>query len=287
MCIIEVMVSPNNEGGIPHIIHHMWFDKDPAKSNDQKPPSDRPQYIAYVLGWKEHHSQYKYMWWNGARINELWKDSRLRRWEQFFHKGLKQHIEKCDFSRYALLYLHGGLYVDLDFVCQKPLTSLLRGRDILFVEEPQIHTGDIDNGRKRVSNGIMGAVPNHWIFPLLMDYITKNYTPGGSVMLNTGPSMLAKFLEVYNIKQYPHSFVDTCLLLPLCGIEGKYQLSTECSSLNNAYAYTRYFEGTGWGESEKKPPSRMLDSKWLVVLLVVVAIVLTVRVANSKRFLFA
>ncbi len=258
---------------IPHIIHQMWFDKDPQKSHDTELPSELFKYNSYILTWKEHHPNFIYSWWNADRIKKMWEDPRLKRWRKFFYEGLQQHIEKCDYSRYAILYLYGGLYVDLDFTCLKPITSLFCGREFFFVNESSLHSGDIDEGRPRVSNAIMGSSPNHRIWPLLLDYIKENYTSSSHILLNTGPTILSKFIETYNIRKYPNSFVDTCLLLPLCGVEGGYKLDPKCRSLTDAYAYTKWFEGSGWGGQSGSTGS---DRHWFLFLIIIVIIIIIV-----------
>ena len=235
-----IPVSPLH---IPKIIHQMWFDR--VIFDNDTPPNKYPKYRQYTQGWKDKNPDFQYVFWNRRKIEDLWNHPKLAQWKPFVNQ-MSKHIEKCDFTRYAILYLHGGFYCDLDFICLKHIGPLIQNREFLWTYEPEVHKKPLDGGRTRVFNGVLASRPDHWIWPLLMTYIQEIYRPNHEVMFNTGPIRLSAFVQKYQIGvKYPNYFVDKCLIIPL---DSTRQVCTECprDSLNNAYCYTFWNEGSGW-----------------------------------------
>lgn len=219
---------------VTRIIHQMWFDLNDY--NNTGPPS---KYNDYIQKWKELNTEMEYKFWNGQKILDLWNHPGLSKWKNFFN-SLNRHIEKCDFSRYAILYIYGGVYIDLDFIPLKSINSLIHNREFGWCYEPFIHQDSFDEGHARISNGFLCSVKEHYIWPLLMDEIMKHYNPNGNVLLNTGTSRISKFTREYDVpKEY---FIDTCLIIPV-DVNG----NSMCHNyLENAYCYTKWNEGTKW-----------------------------------------
>lgn len=168
----------------------------------------------------------------------------MSKWKEFFYK--LRHIEKCDFSRYAILYLYGGLYCDLDMICLRPIEPLLRKRELGLVFEPVEHQEQMDQGRRRIANGFLFSTPRHWIWPALMDFIVQGYVKGGSVLQNTSTMAIPKFAKKYNLTL--SSFIETCFIFP---ITNRQTITRECSHdvlETTAYCYTAWNDGTGWGQ---------------------------------------
>lgn len=182
---------------IPKIIHRMWLSKSnefPSKYNNYR---DR----LYSL-----HSDFEIVNWNKDSVEEL-INNHFPQYKQFYH-SLPNLIQKCDFSRYLIMYKYGGVYVDLDFNFYKNISPLL-DREILLVLEFE----ETDNKRK-VFNGFFGAIPNHELFINFVNHITQiPYCNLQNDVLNTtGPDSLTRFIRSNN---YQFDYVDSCLILPI------------------------------------------------------------------------
>lgn len=230
---------------IPKIIHQFWMWHDPTIMDDQSGPD---KYTNYMNEWKTIHPDFKYVFWNRRKVIELWNHPKLARWKPFFY-NLARHIEMCDFSRYAILYIHGGWYCDLDYLCLKNISPLIQNREFGWTFEPLAHSDESDEGYARLSNSVLCSIPGHWIWPKLMDYIKEMYSPNNKVMLTTGPTRLSMFVRKYEIDtKYPQYFLNKCLVSPLNG--GNQKVCSECDpdSMKHAYCYTRWNEGSKWWE---------------------------------------
>ena len=93
----------------------MWLDKSPNVSNIPT------KYVPYVDTWKRMNKDWKIKIWYTEDIIELLNNNFSDREKEFWY-NLEPHICKCDFARYLVILAHGGLYVDLDFICRKNIT---------------------------------------------------------------------------------------------------------------------------------------------------------------------
>tara|TARA_R110002072_G_scaffold45565_6_gene126968 strand:- start:23594 stop:24376 length:783 start_codon:yes stop_codon:yes gene_type:complete len=222
---------------VPRIIHQMWYDK-VVYDNDYA-PSSYTSYRGYTDSWTRLNSTYRYKFWNKGMINELWKHEDLICYADFFY-ALDKHIEKCDFARYALLYLEGGIYVDLDFICEKSIDPLLRKtREIALAREPTTHLTD---KYKYITNGFMISSPKSKFWLSCMNYVMANYDGSKNPVDNTGPGMLDKFTE-----QNSHHnifFIPAHLIIPVDKY-GNLHASIK-NKLVYPYCKTIWEEGTDW-----------------------------------------
>ena len=90
---------------LPKIIHQIWL-------GDIEPP------YSFMKSVKDNHPDYDY---------RLWTDDNLPHplFNQDLFDKARYYPEKADILRYELLYRFGGLYIDADIICLKPLNDLL------------------------------------------------------------------------------------------------------------------------------------------------------------------
>lgn len=90
---------------------------------------------------------------------------------------------RSDLARYEILWRHGGLYVDTDFECLRPIGDLIEGRGCFGAWEEQ---------DRWIANGLMGATPEHPFLRHLIDGLPvsvaahRHHRPNRS----TGPQYL-------------------------------------------------------------------------------------------------
>lgn len=122
---------------IPRVVHHVWLGGDPPERIQRMMITI--DLINPKIGW------------------QVWRDTDMRR------LGLNVDRLKDEFGTWAaasnvvrllILQRYGGLYLDVDFECLKPLDKLFDEGDCLAAEQ--------DGGR--ICNAFMAASPNHpWI----------------------------------------------------------------------------------------------------------------------------
>jgi mannosyltransferase OCH1-like enzyme len=85
-------------------------------------------------------------------------------------KNLKKGPHKADLARYCLLYIYGGLYLDIKVELIKPVNDIFNHGDIFYsvissVSIPHIH------------QGILKSYPKNDLFLSLIDFIIKTQNP--------------------------------------------------------------------------------------------------------------
>lgn len=103
---------------IPKWIHQTWKSKDTNEKVDELRNS-----------WISLHPNFKYSYYDDVDIDKF-----IRRYfDNRVYASFKRIINgslKADFFRYCVLYIHGGVYVDIDISCILPLTDGIIDFDI-------------------------------------------------------------------------------------------------------------------------------------------------------------
>lgn len=174
---------------IPKIIHLIWY-----QGWEERPGFGRE----YSQTWEQEHPDWTILRWDKDML-------------EFFFKGilcddldnaldsLPEIVQKVDLWRLIILFHMGGVYVDLDFVCLRNITSYLNGFEFVVSEESENNAGII-------ANGFIASVKHHGMIRRALDDIlnigipkclawenddvvrrTKKY-----VLETTGPHLVSK-----------------------------------------------------------------------------------------------
>jgi len=252
---------------IPKKLHQMWLDRNDP--NMVGLPPNYPIYKTYTESWKHHHPEFEYKLWNNRDIAELWQHPRLNKYKRFYEEVITRQIERCDFARYAVMAVYGGVYVDLDFFCQRNISPLLVDREIGLSKDVAEHSQVVGD---MVFNGFLVSIPEHPFWFQLLDTIMENYRPEQSVLQNTGPKLLSRLFQFNEATELPH-----CLILPLNGAQ---QIAMGCnkSDYEKAYCYTKWYEGSYWYLEGVKEKMAVLVRSWPLLLLAIVLMLLILAV---------
>lgn len=92
---------------------------------------------------------------------------------------------RSDVLRYELLYRFGGVYVDTDFECLRPLDTLIEGIDCFAAWEVQY---------RWIGNTILGCTPGHPAMKAVVDGLPRNVRRRAGSRPNklTGPQYLSR-----------------------------------------------------------------------------------------------
>jgi hypothetical protein len=158
------------------------------------------------------------------------------------------------------MYIVGGVYMDLDVWTVSNFDKILNSREIGIVWEPIEHWAKgFDDGPRRLWNGFLCSIPGHSLWIEYMDYIMEKYRDLGP-MKTTGPIAFCMFslqkgwnppeTLKENLNPQPEEiFISTCSIIPVYHTGGL-EITRICprDSLQNAITYTKWSEGSGWGE---------------------------------------
>lgn len=129
---------------IPRLIHQIWLGGSP-------PPSVQ----SAMASVRRHHPHWEVT---------IWTDRNLPRLENSaLFAAASSAAMKADVLRYELLHTHGGVYLDADFVCHRPVDQLFPpDAELRLVSEFGV-----------VCNSVMACSPGHPFMRRLIDELAR------------------------------------------------------------------------------------------------------------------
>ena len=155
------------KNGIPKIIHQIWLGSlVPDK------------FKRYMETWKELHPTWEYKLWTDKEAKKYMSENEV--YQQVINNGMKS-----DMLRYKILREQGGVYVDTDFECIRPLD------DLLYLN---FFTGISYDPKLCLYIGLIASVPQHPIMIECSENVLEAY-PGNkaSIIMNlSGPQYFTR-----------------------------------------------------------------------------------------------
>ncbi len=248
---------------IPNIIHQIWiqgYDKIPAELKQDQ------------INCRTINYDFEYMFWDEDKIKKLLFDNFDVKYLNLYNYYVIP-AQRADLARYAILYIYGGIYLDMDMICKKNLKSFLEN-DIFF-------TNDIFNFLyKRYLTGIIGAKKNHPIFKLMMEnMILRKDSALKFVAYSTGTQLFYDSVQQYmkdtgdtNISMIKRKYLHPCSILDddLCAYK--------CDSCY--VAHTNY---SSWSPSLKL--LKFAKRNTLLILVVIIVMIIFLFVKYNKNII--
>lgn len=160
-------------------------------------------------------------------------------------ESYSSHMQRCDAIRYLWLYVHGGIYMDLDMVLQKSLEPLLSNHELALAEEVEDSLPFLTH-----SNCLMASVPRHpfWLECIdLMHQRATTWFPTKEleIVFTTGPGIVSAVAWRYasQLQTLPRHLVNPTGL---------------CTCRVNKDSYIIPLDGGTW----ISPPAKFLLKLW-------------------------
>jgi mannosyltransferase OCH1-like enzyme len=173
---------------IPKTLHFIWIgdeSKMPNKCIDTWRVKN-PEYGVRVWGNYELHNM---LWHNIDKVRDM--------------LAKKDYAGVADIMRYEILYNEGGVYIDADSVCLKPLEDWLLDCDAFACWEQEFIRNNL------VANGFIGSIPGSDVMKMCIDELaTRDCTVNKLAWQITGPLLLTDvfFKKQPNLTVYPSHF---------------------------------------------------------------------------------
>jgi mannosyltransferase OCH1-like enzyme len=252
------------------IIHQVWFDF--REGIDKKGPHKFPdKYNDYQKSWIDNNPDWFYVLWDDEKGDQLVKSHFPKLWKVY--SKYPTAVQRCDAIRYCISYRYGGLYVDMDTKCMKPITPLFssgpwKDKSLIFFQA----TNAPSFYKLKTGNFGMFSLPGNKFWVNLIDEIVnygpwKWYIPYSLNVINSaGPGMLEWTLEKYNpdIGLIPEKYFPTRI----------FGRNVEKKNITpEAYAY--HFSDLGW-----RPPGIIFKEAIMMISLIFVAILVAFLVLH-------
>lgn len=149
---------------IPRIIHQIWIGGSPIPK----------EFLVFAAGWRRLHPDWEYCLWTDGQLPDLVNDG-------VFH-AIPSLAGKADVLRYELIWRFGGIYVDMDFECLRPVDPLLE--DIsAFIADQRVN---------RPINGLFGSQREHGFACALVRDLPASFATHRGLFHQTGPGFLRR-----------------------------------------------------------------------------------------------
>jgi hypothetical protein len=209
-----------NEQNCP--IHHMWLDKkDKYRKN---PPESHSKY------WRDFEKLGNVTMWNYDMVEQLFDNTpELKKYKKRWESRINW-LERCDIARYAVMYVHGGIYIDLDFHYKKDIRSVFgeTNKNVILVQEPK-ENSRLVTALNIISNGMLfSRIKRHLFWISALDISTGPrkkkfleqviFGSKGWPVNATGPMVISKLVygdkidEDYGLKRPPIIHLDVHIL---------------------------------------------------------------------------
>ncbi|MDA4846017.1 glycosyltransferase [Hoeflea poritis] len=227
---------------VPKIIHQTW--------RDENIPGE---YSELVDSWKRLNPDWEYRLWTDEDLDELVGKHFPEFLEQF--RGYPNPVQRADAGRYMLLYIHGGVYADLDTRCNESFGLLADEERIVLAHEPVEHLYDHCEVRQLdhlLFNGTMVSPKRHPFWLIVFEAL-KRCRHSKDVMDSTGPVLLTQCVRQYDRPE--QLSINSCQLFnPLT----KLKVESEADQFGDYAGHrlsTHYWFGT-WYQDWYETPLR-------------------------------
>lgn len=132
---------------IPKVFHSVWVQGDLP-----------PEYQAWHASWKKHHPDWEHLLWSEPYYLKYITVNRE------IYDTAVNHAQRAEIAQKELLWYLGGVWIDADFECFRPIDELLEGVACFTAEE----------SKGQMSAGIVGCTPRHPAMKKLVDDVTPS-----------------------------------------------------------------------------------------------------------------
>lgn len=164
-------------------IHRVWI-------NDNR---DIPYHIyrrEWIDSWDRLHQGWEFHLWDNEKSRQLIETDYP--WFLPVYDAYDKPIFKADAICYFILHRFGGLYVDLDFECFKPVDQIFEPTNLCLISKNP-NNGHLPEPRQpnNLINSLMYSKPGHRLWKEVIKSLIANKSKR-SVMTKTGPFLLTR-----------------------------------------------------------------------------------------------
>lgn len=172
---------------IPKTIHQIWI-------GPQKAP-------LFLGSWKEKNPSFEYLLWGEIEINEIRMLNRDL-YDAYDLEATNRWNGKANIARLEILIQMGGIYIDADIECLRPLEGDFLKEDFFASYVNEAMRGG------RINNAVMGSTAGHPILGLMIGKLMEKERIEQPSWKFSGPGLLTECVAEFAEK----SGIRVCIL---------------------------------------------------------------------------
>lgn len=179
---------------IPRIFHRIWVGSNPLPESHER----------YGETWQRHHPAWEMRLWTEENLPELTRPEGYDR--------MRNPSERGDLLRYEILRSFGGVYIDTDYECLKPIDELVEGVDFFvgYIRDEPYTAEERATGRarsRRIGSAIIGSAQGHPVMERAVRE-AKAHEVFGHNKTDSGPVFLDRLLRDFpDVTRYPLEYL--------------------------------------------------------------------------------
>lgn len=254
---------PDNK--IPKIIHFIWFQN---LYNADNRPSQIPVQGSHAPDLcRKFNPSYEIRMWNATSARTFIAEH--YEWFLPVYDGYRYPIQRIDALKYFVLFHYGGVYMDLDIACRRPLDPLLQFPAWFPEASPLGVNNDLMASRRghpileRMTRRLKGKDKN-WIFPYL------------TIFWSTGPSFGSDILREWVEGGYAEA------AKPI-GTESDEFFVLPQIYYSESHTFFGHSPGGTWHGGDVAVVLWFVDHPWALFVILTVVAIIVIRLVKARR----
>jgi mannosyltransferase OCH1-like enzyme len=213
--------------------------------------------------WKKTHPDWEIKFWSDSDNDEIMK--KHFSWFLDTYNNFPYKIQKCDTVRACYLYIHGGVYVDMDYLPKKNISPIFENTNNEIYLTLSATISDF-------TNSFMASKPKsqYWIEYLKSiqnDKVPWYYNRHFQIIAGTGPMRISNVAKKYKkvIGFLPSTLINACTMCD------KY-----CEYNNDDNVYLITLEGSSWTKLDSQMLSFIYCNMKTVIIISLVLLFLII-----------
>jgi mannosyltransferase OCH1-like enzyme len=204
---------------IPKVVYQTWYDK-------SKIPKEYQEILSSNI---QMNPNYQFILMDDKDLYEFFNRSHIpKHWQQCYHM-INPHYgpARADLFRYTIIYLYGGIYLDIKIKCLVPFDQWIYPHDTLLLSywnNLYYQKNFLQNEKGELQNWHIIAQSQHPFHKILLDELChkilhipiekKPFITGKfSVLQFTGPLLYTQIIEPYFKTSQQYRIINSSLVL--------------------------------------------------------------------------
>lgn len=266
---------------IPKVIHFIWFQNlYPTHEGISQIPTSGSHAPDMC---RKYNPSYEVKMWNASTARTFLAD--YYEWFLPTYDGYRYPIQRIDALKYFALYHYGGVYMDLDIACRRPLDPLLMFPAWFPEASPLGVNNDLMAARRghpiveRMTKRLEAKNKN-WLFPYLTIFWSTGPQFGSDILrewVEGAPEAAKKGESTVLLRQKKETYANICL----SDSDNAFFVLPQIY-YSESHTFFGHSPGGTWHGGDVAVVLWFVERPWVLLAIVMVGVIVTIRVVTRR-----